>query len=127
MGFSLSVLGKFFKLGFEPDITTLNTLIIGFLHENRVAEATQLWRKLGEEGNCKSDDFTFGTLIKGLCMKGNNSGAIQMLRKMEREACKPNVVVYSTIIDSLCKDAQVLDALKLSSEMTSKGSFFPLA
>ena len=72
MGFSLSVLGKILKLGFEPDITTLNTLIKGFLHENRIAEATQLWRKLGEEGNC-----------------------------MEREACKPNAVVYSTIIDSL--------------------------
>ena len=34
MGFSLSVLGKFFKLGLEPNVFTFNTLINGFLLEN---------------------------------------------------------------------------------------------
>ncbi|PQQ00949.1 pentatricopeptide repeat-containing protein [Prunus yedoensis var. nudiflora] len=69
----------------------------------------------------KPDVVTFGTLIKGFCMTGNNSAAIQLLRRMEEGACKPDLVVYSTIIDSLCKDTLVIDALNLFLEMRSKG------
>ncbi|XP_050111937.1 pentatricopeptide repeat-containing protein At1g62910-like [Malus sylvestris] len=118
MEFSLSVLGNFFKLGF--DVTTYTTLINGFLLKNREAEAAALFNKMMEKGNCKPDVVTFGTLVKGLCLKGTNTAAIQLLKKMEG-ACKPDVVVYSTIIDSFCKDTLVVDALNLFSEMTSKG------
>jgi pentatricopeptide repeat domain-containing protein 1 len=53
MGFSLSVLGHFFKLGLKPDTRTFNTLINGFVLENRVAEATRLFSKMVEEGHCR--------------------------------------------------------------------------
>ncbi|KAM1553562.1 hypothetical protein EV2_006552 [Malus domestica] len=117
MGFGLSVLGKFFKLGFEPDAATFNTLIHGFLLEDRVAEAAGLFKKMMESGNCKPNVITFGTLVKGLCMKGNNNAAIQLLKKMEEGGCRPDLVVYSTIIDSLCKDTLLVDALNIFSEM----------
>ncbi|KAI5322550.1 hypothetical protein L3X38_031622 [Prunus dulcis] len=55
------------------------------------------------------------------CKRGQNGRAIQMLRLMEKYDCQPNVVVYSTIIDSLCKDQLVAEAFKLFSEMESKG------
>ncbi|KAM5583847.1 leucine--tRNA ligase, cytoplasmic-like [Rosa sericea] len=83
MGFGLSVLATFFKLGFEPNVRTFSTLINGFLLAGRVAEATAIFRKMVDGGNCKPDAVTFGTLIKGLCIKGNNGGALQLLRKME--------------------------------------------
>ncbi|XP_062014020.1 putative pentatricopeptide repeat-containing protein At1g12700, mitochondrial [Rosa rugosa] len=96
------VLAQFFKFGLEPNVTTFTTLINGFLLCHRVAEATQIFRKMVDGGNCKPDVVTFGTLIKALCIKGNNTAAIQLLRKMEQSPdCKPNLVVYSTIIDSL--------------------------
>ncbi|CAL8999376.1 unnamed protein product [Prunus brigantina] len=72
-------------------------------------------------GNCQPDVVTYGTLVKGFCMKGNNNAAIQLLRKMEEVTCKHGQVVYNTIIDSLCKDRLVVDALHLFSEMMSKG------
>ncbi|KAK9937967.1 hypothetical protein M0R45_014730 [Rubus argutus] len=53
MGFSLSVLGQFFKLGLEPDVTTFNTLINGFIIENRVAEAAGIFSKMVERGHCE--------------------------------------------------------------------------
>ncbi|XP_021809164.1 pentatricopeptide repeat-containing protein At1g63400-like [Prunus avium] len=121
MGFSLSVLGKFFKVGLEPNVFTFTTLINGFLLENRVAEAAGIFNKMIVGGNCQPNVATYGTLVKGFCMKGNNSAAIQLLRKMEEGACKPNLVVYNTIIDSLCKDTLVDDALNLFSEMMCKG------
>ncbi|ONI00530.1 hypothetical protein PRUPE_6G093300 [Prunus persica] len=101
MGFSLTVLGNFFKLGLKPIVSTFNALINSFLLENRVAEAAGIFNKM----------------IAG----GNNSAAIQLLRKMEERACKPNLVVYNTIIDSLSKDTLVDDALNLFSEMMCKG------
>ncbi|TQD84766.1 hypothetical protein C1H46_029692 [Malus baccata] len=78
IGFGLSVLGKFF-----------NTLIHGFLLQNREADAVGILNKMMESGTCKPNVVTFGTLIKGLCMKGNNTGSIQLLKKMEEAGCKP--------------------------------------
>nr|XP_017190645.2 putative pentatricopeptide repeat-containing protein At1g12700, mitochondrial [Malus domestica] len=121
MGFGLSILGKFFKLSFEPHVTTFNTLINGFLLEDRKADAVGILNKIMESGNWKPTAVTFAILVKGLCMKGNNIGAIQLLNKMEEGDCKPNMVIYSTIIDSLCKDTLIVDALNLFSKMTSKG------
>ncbi|GMP63119.1 hypothetical protein CsSME_00024939 [Camellia sinensis var. sinensis] len=42
---------------------------------------------------------------------------------MEEGTCKPNIIVYTTIIDSLCKDRMVDVALKLFTEMNEKGIF----
>uniref|UniRef100_A0A6N2L8Q5 Pentatricopeptide repeat-containing protein n=1 Tax=Salix viminalis TaxID=40686 RepID=A0A6N2L8Q5_SALVM len=35
--------------------------------------------------------------------------------------CKPDVVTYNTIIDSLCKDRLVNDAMEFLSEMLDRG------
>ena len=40
---------------------------------------------------------------------------------MEKKGYEPNVVFYITIIDSLCKDRLVIEALNLLSEMMGKG------
>lgn len=47
--------------------------------------------------------------------------AIEFIRIMEIGKCKPNTVVYSTIIDSLCKDKILDEALDLFTEMIDKG------
>ncbi|GMP52092.1 hypothetical protein CsSME_00018046 [Camellia sinensis var. sinensis] len=40
---------------------------------------------------------------------------------MEEGSCKPNTVVYNTVIDSLCKDKMVDDAMKLFSKINEQG------
>ncbi|KAK1402352.1 putative pentatricopeptide repeat-containing protein, mitochondrial [Heracleum sosnowskyi] len=47
--------------------------------------------------------------------------AFMLFKYMEKKGCKPNVVTYSTIIDSLAKDSFVDDALGLLAEMGEKG------
>ncbi|KAL6204686.1 hypothetical protein ACLB2K_021953 [Fragaria x ananassa] len=59
MGFSLSVLGNFFKLGLQPDVITFNTLIHGFVLEIQVAEAALIFTKMLEGGHCKPNVVTF--------------------------------------------------------------------
>ncbi|PRQ34778.1 putative metalloenzyme, LuxS/M16 peptidase, tetratricopeptide-like helical domain-containing protein [Rosa chinensis] len=122
MGFGLSVLGTFFKLGLQPDVVTFTTLINGFVLHNQVPEAARIFTKMLETGHCKPNVVTFNTLMKGFCMRGDNTAAIQLLGKMEEErGCEPNVVSYSTIIDSLCKDTLIDEAFNLFAEMISRG------
>ncbi|PQQ19855.1 pentatricopeptide repeat-containing protein [Prunus yedoensis var. nudiflora] len=42
-------LAKLFKFGFEPDVATYNTLIKGFVIEDRISEAAALFFKLLED------------------------------------------------------------------------------
>ena len=44
---------------------------------------------------------------------------------MDKRGCKPDVMTYSTIIDSLCKDEMVDDALKLFNEMILHKGILP--
>ncbi|PRQ35049.1 putative pentatricopeptide [Rosa chinensis] len=103
MGFSLSVLGSFFKWGLQPNVFTFNTLINGFVLQNRVDEAALVFRKMVEAGHCKPDETT-------------------LIGKMEERGCEPDIFTYSTIIiHSLCKDTLIDEALTLFSEMISRG------
>ncbi|RHN52657.1 putative pentatricopeptide [Medicago truncatula] len=68
----------------------------------------------------KLDHVSYRTLINELCKTGETRAALQVLRKIERILVKPNVLMYTTIIDSLCKDKLVIDAYDLYSEMIKK-------
>ena len=47
--------------------------------------------------------------------------SISLLRKMEEGNFELDLTAYSIIIDSLCKDRLVIEALNLLSEMMGKG------
>ena len=66
-----------------------------------------------------------GIVIDGLCMERNTRTAIDFLRAIDRggRPCKPNAIVRNTIIDSLCKDKLVDQALALLEEMIEKGIY----
>ena len=69
MGFGMSVLGKFIKLGCEPSTVTMTTLIKGFLSEGKIDEAKQCYEKM-VEGGCKPNVITYTTLLNGFCKMG---------------------------------------------------------
>lgn len=68
------------------------------------------------------DQVSYGTLINGLGKMGETQAALRLLRKIEGKLVTSNtdVVMYSTIIDTLCKDKLVAEAYELYSEMTAK-------
>ena len=59
----------------------------------------------------------YNTIINGLCKIGETAAAAGLLKKMEEAGCQPNVVTYSTIIDSHRKDRRVNEALDIFSYM----------
>nr|XP_027076945.1 putative pentatricopeptide repeat-containing protein At1g12700, mitochondrial [Coffea arabica] len=113
LGFS--VLGGFFKRGIVPNVVTFNTPLRGLFQEHKALQAHELFKKIIYEKLCEPDEVTSGIVIRGLCQKGNTGTAIDFLRAMEKQKrpCKPNAIIYSTIIDSLCKDKMVDEALAL--------------
>ncbi|CAI9277485.1 unnamed protein product [Lactuca saligna] len=96
-----AVLGYGFKHNILPNVCTFSTLLNGLVLEDRFSKP------------------------KGLCKSGNNDTAIALLKLMDEKGCKPNVVTYNTIIDSLCKDKMVDDALNLFKEMVFHKGILP--
>ena len=116
-GLRVCCLRRFFKLGYAPDVTTFTTLINGFILDDNIDKAVELFTKLIKYGDFKPNEVTYATIIKGLCKIGNTTMAIRLPRSMQKWNYKPDIVMYNTIIDSLCKDGNVDDALSLLSEI----------
>ncbi|CAL5416395.1 unnamed protein product [Camellia sinensis] len=116
----ISVLSSFFKLGYVPCVHTFNTLMNGFILQDKTGKAMELFNKLVREGEIKPDGVIYGTILNGFSKIGNTTTAIGLFRSMKKWNYKPNVVMYNTIIDGLCKDKNVDDALSLLVEMTQQ-------
>lgn len=54
---------------------------------------------------CQPDLFTYGVVVNGICKRSNTDFALYLLRKME-EGKINIVVIYSKIVDALCKYKQ---------------------
>ncbi|CAI9111877.1 OLC1v1012208C3 [Oldenlandia corymbosa var. corymbosa] len=119
LGFS--VLGALFKVGLMPGVIIFNTILKGLFREHRVREAQELFSKIIYEKLCEPDQVTIGTVIDGLSKVGNTRKAIEVLRAMENGDTKPNTIIYNAIIDALCKDKMMDQALGLLFEMIKKG------
>ncbi|XP_026451012.1 pentatricopeptide repeat-containing protein At1g62910-like [Papaver somniferum] len=69
---------------------------------------------------------TCNTLIHGLCRIGQLGRALQLKNDMVKWNCRPDVVSYSAIIDTLCKGGLVDQALVLFSEMHRDSNAVPI-
>lgn len=110
--YGFSILGWVFKRGFAPDAITYTTLLKGLLRENMIREAQELFKKMVLEELCELNVVTCGTVIDGLCKVGSTA-----LRVLEKGSVKPNINVYSMVINSLCKNKLIDPALKLFDEI----------
>ncbi|KAL0448163.1 UNVERIFIED_CONTAM: putative pentatricopeptide repeat-containing protein, mitochondrial [Sesamum latifolium] len=121
VNFGFAILGSFFKRGYEPNVTTFNTLIKGLFLDDKVIEAQKLFKKLLTLKLCEPNEVTILTVINGLCKAGHTLTACDLLGLFEKTSFKPDVCSYSVVIDSLCKDRMVDEALQLLAKMIDKG------
>ncbi|CAN6580252.1 unnamed protein product [Malus baccata var. baccata] len=67
------------------------------------------------------NEITYATMISGLCKQGKISKALETLKKMwEDGRFEPKQDCYNPIIDSLCKESRMDEALTLFRDMISK-------
>ena len=50
---------------------------------------------------------TYGALIHGYCKTGNLEEPMKIFKSMDGNAVPPNTVIYSILIDALCKEKDV--------------------
>ncbi|PNX90464.1 pentatricopeptide repeat-containing protein, partial [Trifolium pratense] len=144
MNFGFSILAKILKLGYQPDVITLTTLIkvsygtlidelckIGETRaalqvlrriEGKLAKPNVVLRKL------KGDVYIFSILLDALCKEGNvkqaknvlavmMQQAMNLFKEMQSKKLIPNTVTYSSLIDGLCKSGRISHAWELLEEM----------
>ncbi|XLS94695.1 hypothetical protein HN51_070703 [Arachis hypogaea] len=115
MKLAFSVLANIFRMDYQPNTVTLTTILKGLCLCGSVEKAVRFHDRLLAHG-FHFNQVTYGT-FNGLCKSGHTSAAIQVLRKIPQYGIAPDVVMYSSIIDSLCKDTLVSQAFHLYSEM----------
>ncbi|RYR07788.1 hypothetical protein Ahy_B05g075240 [Arachis hypogaea] len=98
-----------------PSINSFN-MILGVLAKMNDFPTALPHVQLLEARGFQFNEVTYVTLIQGLCKTRHTSAAIQVLRKIPMNGIVPNVVMYSAIIDSLCKEGLVNLAFRLFSQ-----------
>ncbi|XP_045831508.1 putative pentatricopeptide repeat-containing protein At1g12700, mitochondrial [Trifolium pratense] len=102
LNFAFSILAKFLKLGYKPDIVILTTLLKGLCLNGKV---NLCFHDDVIVKGFRFDHVSYATLINGLCKIGRTRASVLVLRKIELMVrVKPDVVMYNTIIDSLCQE-----------------------
>ncbi|BFG34595.1 hypothetical protein CerSpe_208690 [Prunus speciosa] len=96
MGNSLSVLAKLFKFGFKPDAATYNTLIKGFVIEDRISEAAALFCKMLEHA---PPSYSFTKL-------GHSTARTHIFTHLGQ----PNVRTFTVMISGLCSKGRISEA-----------------
>ncbi|KAH0866329.1 LOW QUALITY PROTEIN: hypothetical protein HID58_083540 [Brassica napus] len=81
LGFAFSAMGKIFKLGYEPNTVTFNTLLNGLCLEGRVFEAVELVDCMVLSQHVP-DLITLNTLVNGLCLQDGLSEAMSLIDRM---------------------------------------------
>lgn len=122
MGF-LDVAQSFFcimlKYGLPPDVYSYNILIHGLFIAGLMEEALEFAHDM-ERSAIGPDLVTYNIILKGFQLLGPIDGSWRLLDKMLLDGLNPNLV-SCLIMEFLCKNGRVFDALKFLHETESVG------
>ncbi|KAF8405564.1 hypothetical protein HHK36_010471 [Tetracentron sinense] len=100
----------------EPSLKIYNS-ILGVLVEEDIDLAKDFYRKKMMGCGIQGDDYTFGILMKGLCLTNRIGDGFKLLQLMKSRGLKPNTVIYNTLIHALCKNGKIGRGRSLMNEM----------
>ncbi|KAJ6701190.1 PENTATRICOPEPTIDE REPEAT-CONTAINING PROTEIN [Salix koriyanagi] len=116
---ALMVLKKMPEFNIRPDTTAYNLVIRSLCEKGDMDMAKQL---MGEMGliDLYPDMITYVSMIKGF---GIVEKAFELLAEMEKEGegCRPNVITYTSVIQSFCEQGRAKDALSVLELMEVRG------
>nr|XP_011469344.1 PREDICTED: pentatricopeptide repeat-containing protein At2g17525, mitochondrial isoform X2 [Fragaria vesca subsp. vesca] len=109
------------SIGQPPDEHIFVTLIHGLGRAHLVKQAIKVLdlvaRKKMMASGVKGDDYTFGILMKGLCLTSRIGDGFKLLQAIKSRGVAPNTVVYNTLLHALCRNGKVGRARSLMNEM----------
>ncbi|KDP43777.1 hypothetical protein JCGZ_22404 [Jatropha curcas] len=104
------------KFGKNPSLKIFNSILDVLVKED-IDLAREFYRKKMMESGVQGDDYTFGILMKGLCLTNRIGDGFKLLQVMKSSGVKPNAVVYNTLLHALCKNGKVGRARSLMNEI----------
>lgn len=104
------------RFGVVPSLKIYNS-ILDVLVKVDIDIARGFFRKKMMECGVQGDDYTFGTLMKGLCLTNRIGDGFKLLQIMKTRGLTPNTVIYNTLLHALCKNGKVGRARSLMSEI----------
>lgn len=110
------------QIDLHPDMVTYIVIIKGLSEVGRLEEACGLIKVMKGHG-CLPNTVTYSALLDGICRFGSLERALELLREMEKDSgqCKPNVVTYTTVVQSFVKKCQSIEALSILDQMRDFG------
>ncbi|KAF5207476.1 Pentatricopeptide repeat-containing protein [Thalictrum thalictroides] len=100
----------------DPSLKICNSILDVLVKEN-IDLARDFYRKKMMGCGVHGDNYTFGILMKGLCLTNRIADGFKLLTLMKSRGIKPNTVIYNTLIHALCKNGNVGKGKSLMSEM----------
>ncbi|PQQ00799.1 pentatricopeptide repeat-containing protein [Prunus yedoensis var. nudiflora] len=112
----INVLDLIYKYEKMPSLKVFNSILDVLVKED-IDIAREFYRKKMMESGVQGDDYTFGILMKGLCLTNRIGDGFKLLQAMKSRGITPNTVVYNTLLHALCKNKKVGRARSLMNEM----------
>mmetsp|Transcript_53895 Transcript_53895/g.157224 ORF Transcript_53895/g.157224 Transcript_53895/m.157224 type:complete len:1072 (-) Transcript_53895:98-3313(-) len=116
-----SVFEEMLARGIKPSVVTYNAVIDACARNGQMERVPELlagMRRRGLEPNL----ITYSTLIKGFAQKGDMPSALSVLEDLKKEpGCKPDEVVYNTLLDGCLHAGLASEGERLFAEMQKQG------
>ncbi|KAA0032377.1 hypothetical protein IC582_010736 [Cucumis melo] len=106
----------------HPNMITYISMIKGFCDVGRWEDAYGLFKAMKENGYAPNT-VVYSVLVNGAVRLRIMDKLMEMLEEMEKQGgtCRPNTVTYTSIIQSLCEQGFLLEALKVLDRMEEYG------
>ncbi|KAK7309417.1 hypothetical protein RJT34_06126 [Clitoria ternatea] len=112
----IKVLDLAYKFHGSPPLKIFNSILDVLVKED-IDIAREFYRKSMMESGVEGDDYTFGILMKGLCLTNRIGEGFKLLQLIKSRGVSPNTVVYNTLLHALCRNGKVGRARSLMNEM----------
>ncbi|XP_015889588.3 pentatricopeptide repeat-containing protein At2g17525, mitochondrial [Ziziphus jujuba] len=112
----IKVLDLVSRFGSKPSLRIFNSILNVLVKEN-IDIAREFYRKKMMGSGVDGDDYTFGILMKGLCLTNRIGDGFKLLQVMKSRGITPNTVIYNTLLHALCKNGKVGRARSLMNEI----------
>ncbi|GMY18500.1 pentatricopeptide repeat-containing protein At2g17525, mitochondrial-like [Fagus crenata] len=104
------------QFGKKPSLKIFNSILDVLVKED-IDLARNFYRKKMMGSGVGGDAYTFGILMKGLCLTNRIGDGFKLLQAMKSREIIPNTVIYNTLLHALCKNGKIGRARSLMNEM----------
>ncbi|XP_015088000.1 pentatricopeptide repeat-containing protein At2g17525, mitochondrial [Solanum pennellii] len=100
----------------KPTLKLYNSILDVLVKEDiDIARAFYRIKMMGN--GIQGDHYTYGILMKGLCLTNRIGDGFKLLQVMKTRGITPNTVIYNTVIHALCKNGKVGRARSLMRDL----------